>query len=93
MTVAQYVHKMQYCFSGIVELPLCDGEKIERFMAGLNPTLKKLVVTAPVGMGHTAKWIDPAKLMSYAVMQAQALVNGSCRSATIHQCLSLHDSI
>ena len=76
MTAAQYVHKMQYCFNGIVELPLSDGKTIERFMAGLNPALKKLVVTAPIGMGRNDKWIDPAKLMSYAVMQAQALVNG-----------------
>ena len=33
MTVAQYVHKIQYCFNGSVELPVSDSEKIERFMA------------------------------------------------------------
>ena len=76
MTAAQYVHKVQYCFNGFIELPSSDGEKIERFMAGLNPVLRKLVVTAPVGMGRNGKWIDPAKLMSYATMQAQALVGG-----------------
>ena len=55
MTAAQYVHKMQHCFNGIVELPLSDGEKIERFTTGLNPALKKLVVTTPVGMGRNGK--------------------------------------
>ena len=62
---------MQYCFNGISTLPLSAGEKIERFTNGLNPALKRLVVTAPVGMGTYGKWMDPIKLMDYTVMQAQ----------------------
>ena len=73
---AQYVHKMQYCFNGITELPVSAGEKIQRFMDGLNPTLKRLVVTAPFGMGRHGKWLDPNQLMSYTVTQAQGLPNG-----------------
>ena len=76
LPAAQYVHKMQYCFNGITELPVSAGEKIQRFMDGLNPTLKRLVVTAPFGMGRNGKWLDPNQLMSYTVTQAQGLPNG-----------------
>jgi len=76
LPVAQFVHKMQYCFNGITELPVSAGEKIQRFMDGLNPTLKRLVVTAPFGMGRNGKWLDPNQLMSYTVTQAQGLPNG-----------------
>ncbi len=76
LPAAQYVHKMQYCFNGITELPVSAGEKIQRFMDGLNPTLKRLVVTAPYGMGRNGKWLDPNQLMSYTVTQAQGLPNG-----------------
>ena len=74
LPVAQFVHKMQYCFNGITELPVSAGEKIQRFMDGLNPTLKRLVVTAPFGMGRNGKWLDPNQLMSYTV--TQGLLNG-----------------
>ena len=76
LPAAQYVHKMQYCFNGITELPISPGEKIQRFMDGLNPTLKRLVTTAPFGMGRHGKWLDPNQLMSYTVTQAQGLPNG-----------------
>ena len=45
-------------------------------MYGLNPTLKRLVVTVPFGMGRHGKWLDPNQLMSYTVTQAQGLPNG-----------------
>ncbi|DBA99087.1 TPA: hypothetical protein ACH3X1_014221 [Trebouxia sp. C0004] len=76
LPVAQCVHKMQYCFNGINELPISAGEKLQRFMVGLNPTLNRLVVTAPFGMGRNGKWLDPNQLMSYTVTQAQGLPNG-----------------
>ncbi|DBA88615.1 TPA: hypothetical protein ACH3X1_004262 [Trebouxia sp. C0004] len=76
LPAAQYVHQMQYCFNGITELPISAGEKIQRFMDGLNPTLKRLVVTAPFGMGRNGKWLDPNQLTSYTVTQAQGLPNG-----------------
>ena len=54
--------------------------------------LQELVVTAPVGMGRYGKWIDPAKLMSYAVMQAQALVNGGGPTMSINPLQARHHS-
>ncbi|DBA72891.1 TPA: hypothetical protein ACH3X2_009854 [Trebouxia sp. C0005] len=71
---------MRYCFNGIVELPLSDGEKIERFMSGLNAPLKRLMVTAPLGMGRNGKWLGADELMSYAVLQARALPNAAAIS-------------
>ena len=47
LTVAEYVHKMRYCFNGITVLPVGTGERIRRFQAGLNPAVHKLTVTAP----------------------------------------------
>jgi len=76
LPAAQYVHKMQYCFNGITELPISAGERIQQFMHGLNPSLRRLVVTAPFGMGRNGKWLDPNQLMSYTVTQAQGLPNG-----------------
>ncbi len=76
LPAAQYVHKMHYCFNGITELPVSAGEKTQCFMDGLNSTLKRLVVTAPLGMGRNGKWLDPNQLMSYTVTQAQGLPNG-----------------
>ncbi len=67
---------MQYCFNGITELPISAGEKIQRFMDDLNPSLRRLVVTAPFGMGRNGKWLDPNQLISYTVTQAQSLPNG-----------------
>lgn len=77
LTAAQYVHKMRYCFNGITVLPLSNGEKIHRFMTGLNPRVREKVVTAPYGMGDgSGKWLDPDQLMQHTVLQAQALLNG-----------------
>ena len=82
LTAVQYVHKMRYCFNGITVLPLSNGEKIHRFMTGLNPRVKEKVVTAPYGMGDgSGKWLDPDQLMQYTVMQAQVLLNGGAVSA------------
>ncbi len=67
---------MHYCLNGITELPVSAGEKHQRFMDGVNSTLKRLVVTAPSGMGRNGKWLDPNQLMSYTVTQAQGLPNG-----------------
>ena len=75
LTTAEYVHEMQACFNGILELPLSAGDMIDRFQRGLNPAVKRQVATAPVGMGVNGKWIDPQVLMTYAVMQSQALAN------------------
>ncbi|DBB04263.1 TPA: hypothetical protein ACH3X1_013282 [Trebouxia sp. C0004] len=75
LPAAPYVHEMQYCFK-LTELPISAGEKIQRFKDGLNPTLKRLVVTAPFGMGCDGKWLDPNQLMSYTVTQAQGLPHG-----------------
>ncbi|KAL3141766.1 hypothetical protein ABBQ32_004446 [Trebouxia sp. C0010 RCD-2024] len=73
LTAAQYVHKMRYCFNGVTVVPLSNGDKIHRFMAGLNPRVKEEVLTAPFGMGDGAgKWLDPDQLMQYTVLQAQA---------------------
>ena len=55
-------------------MALSAGEKIDRFTNGLNPALKRLVVTAPVGT--YGRWMDPVKIMDYTVMQAQALLGG-----------------
>ncbi len=57
-------------------VPLSAGEKIERFLTGLNPELHRLVVTAPQGLGSNGKWFDANSLMSYAVQQSQALACG-----------------
>ena len=71
LTAAQYVHRMRYCFNGITVLPLFNGEKIHRFMTGLNPRVRERVITAPYGMGDgSGKWLDPDQLMQYTVMQA-----------------------
>ncbi len=58
LTVAEYVHKMCHCFNGITVLPPSEGDKIERFMSGLNAPLKRLVVTAPHGLGANGKWMS-----------------------------------
>jgi len=76
LPAAQSVHKMHYCLNGITELPVSAGEKIQRFMDGLNSTWKRLVVTTPLGVGRNGKWLDPNQLMSYTVTQAQGLPNG-----------------
>ncbi|DBA82445.1 TPA: hypothetical protein ACH3X2_000680 [Trebouxia sp. C0005] len=83
LSAAEYVHKMRYCFNGIIELPLSDGEKIERFMSGLNAPLKRLVIIAPLGMGRNGKWLDADELMSYAVLQARALPNAGAASHAV----------
>ncbi|DBA72295.1 TPA: hypothetical protein ACH3X2_010540 [Trebouxia sp. C0005] len=83
LPAAEYVHKMRYCFNGIIELPLSDGEKVERFMSGLNAPLKRLVVTAPLGMGRNGRWLDADELMSYAVLQARALPNAGAASHAV----------
>ena len=50
LPAAEYVHKVQYCFNGITDLPPpLPGDKIERFMSGWDPALRCLVVTAPFG--------------------------------------------
>ena len=54
LTTAEYVHEMQACLNGILELPLSAGDMIDRFQRGLNPAVKRQVATAPVGMGVTA---------------------------------------
>ena len=84
MTASEYVHKMRYCFNGITELPSSDGEKIHRFLIGLNPKVKQLVVTAPVGMGNgLGKWTEPDSLMQHTVLQACGLPNqGAVSTAT-----------
>ena len=82
LPAAEYVHEMQYCFNGITDLPPSPGDKIERFKSGLNPALKRLVVTAPFGMGRDGKWLDPDHLMSYTVTQAQGLPNGGALAAS-----------
>ncbi len=61
---------------------LSAGEKIERFLTGLNPELHLLVVTAPQGLGSNGKWLDPNSLMSYAVQHSQALACGGGKDAT-----------
>lgn len=76
LSASEYVHQMRACFYGITVLPLSAGEKIERFLTGLNPELHRLVVTAPQGLGVNGKWLDPNSLMSYAVQQSQALACG-----------------
>jgi len=58
LTVAEYVHKMCHSFNGITVLPPSEGDKIERFMSGLNAPLKRLVVTAPHGLGANGKWMS-----------------------------------
>lgn len=63
-------------------VPLSAGEKIERFLTGLNPELHRLVVTAPQGLGSNGKWLDPNSLMSYAVQHSQALACGGGKDAT-----------
>ena len=82
LPAAEYVHEMQYCFNGITDLPPSPGDKIERFKSGLNPALKRLVVTAPFGMGRDGKRLDPNQLMSYTVTQAQGLPNGGALAAS-----------
>ena len=52
------------------------GEKIERFMSGLNIRLRRDVVTAPVGLGVNGKWMDIDQLMTHTVMQSAALARG-----------------
>ena len=77
LTAAHYVHKMRYCFNGITVLPSSNGEKIHRFITGLNPRVREKVVTAPYDMGDgSGKWLDPDQLMQHTVLQAQALLNG-----------------
>lgn len=81
---------MRYCFNGIAVLPLSKGEKIHRFMAGLNPRVKEKVVTAPYGMGDgLGKWLDSDQLMQHTVLQAQAFLNGGavtgCSSVPVGQ--------
>ena len=77
LPVLQYLYKMHYCFNGITELPLSNGEKIHRFLHGLNPKVKEKVVTAPYGTGDkNGKWVDPDELMRYTVMHARALLDG-----------------
>ena len=71
-----FVHKMQYCFNGITVLPLSEGEKLERFMNGLNPKLKQKVVFAPIGMGVNGKWVNVDSLMTYAILQSGAMLHG-----------------
>jgi len=79
LTVAEYVHKMCHCFNGITVLPPSEGDKIERFMSGLNAPLKRLVVTAPHGLGANGKWMSVDALMSHAVMQSAGFPDGgSC---------------
>lgn len=81
LTASEYVHQMRSCFNGIKLLPLSAGDKIERFLSGMNRDLYRLVVTAPVGMGLRGKWLDPDSLMTYAVQQSQALGNGGASSS------------
>lgn len=38
---------------------ITDGDKIERFLHGLHPGLKRAVTIAPVGWGVGGKWTDP----------------------------------
>ena len=80
LSAAEYVHKMRYCFNGILGLPHSAGEKIEWFMSGLNACLKPLVVTAPLCMGHNGEWLDVDANMSDAVLQARALPNAGAAS-------------
>lgn len=75
LTAPEYVHQMRACFNGITVLPSSAGEKIERFLTGLNPELHLLVATAPMGLGLNGKWLDPNSFMSYAVQQSQALAS------------------
>ncbi len=82
LSASEYVHQMRACFNGITVLPLSAGEKIERFLTGLNPELHRLVVTAPQGLGVNGKWLDPNSLMSYAVQQSQALACGGGKDAS-----------
>ena len=79
LSASEYVHQMRACFNGITVLPLSAGEKIERFLTGLNPELHRLVVTAPQGLGVNGKWLYPNSLMSYAVQQSQALACGGAK--------------
>ena len=81
LSASEYVHQMRACFNGITVLPLSAGEKIERFLTGLDPELHRLVVTAPQGLGVNGKRLDPNSLMSYAVQQSQALACGSGKDA------------
>ena len=68
---------MRYCFNDTTEMPLSKGEKIHRFLHGLNLRVREKMVTAPYGMGDTnGKWLDPDELMRYTVMQARALLDG-----------------
>ncbi|DBA82866.1 TPA: hypothetical protein ACH3X1_006660 [Trebouxia sp. C0004] len=82
LSASEYVHQMRACFNGFTVLPLSAGEKIERFLTGLNPELHRLVVTAPQGLGVNGKWLDPNSLMSYAVQQSQALAGGGGKDAS-----------
>ena len=81
LTASESVHQMCACFNGITVLPLSAGEKIERFLSGLNSELHRLLVTAPMGLALNGKWPDPNSLMSRAVQQSQALASGGASKA------------
>ena len=54
-TATGYVRHMQSCFEGITLLPLSMGDKIERFIQGLNDDLRIRILPAPVGLGVQGK--------------------------------------
>ena len=72
-TVTEYVRHMQSCFEGITVLPLSMGDKIERFIQGLNDDLRIRILPAPVGAGVQGKWIDICDLMNYAIQLSHNL--------------------
>ena len=64
---------MQSCFEGITVLLLSLGDKIERFIQGLNDGLRIRTLPAPVGAGVQGKWMDIHDLMNYAIQLSHNL--------------------
>ena len=72
-TVTEYVRHMRSCFEGSTVLPLSMGDKIERFIQGLNDDLRIRILPAPVGAGVQGKWMDICDLMNYAIQLSHNL--------------------
>ena len=72
-TATGYVRHMQSCFEGITLLPLSMGDKIERFIQGLNDDLRIRILPAPVGLGVQGKWMNIWDLMKYAIQLGHSL--------------------
>ena len=75
---------MQSCYEGITLLPLSMGDKIERFVFGLNNDLHIRVLPAPAGLGINGKWMDITDVMNYAIQFGHNLPNGGAHGTYVN---------